>query len=58
MDDDKEESRISEPGIRRGNEDCRGNAKRKSPKIYLYIFCGEKIDKHTCFSMKIKTMDL
>ena len=38
---------ISEPGIRRGNEDSRGNENRKSRKKN---FSTEKqIDKHTFF---------
>ena len=38
---------IPEPGIRRGNEDSRGNENQKSRKK---IFSAEKqIDKHTFF---------
>ena len=47
---------FSEPGIRRGNEDSRGNENRKSRKNILSV--GKKIDKHTFLSMKIKMMDL
>ena len=43
----KLESAVSEPGIRRGNEDSRGNENRKSRKKF---FSAEKqIDKHTFF---------
>ena len=45
-----------EHGIRRGNEDSRGNEKRRSRK--RYIFREKKIDKHSFFYMKFKMMDL
>ena len=40
---------LTEPGIRRGNEDSRRNENGKLWK---------KIDKHTSFSRKIKMVDL
>ena len=45
----------SEPGIHHGNEDSRVMKIENRRNI---IFCGEKIDKHTFFPMKIKMMDL
>ena len=45
-------SNSSEPGIRRGNEDSRGNEHRKSQKIF---FCSmeKKIDKYTFFKQPV-----
>ena len=37
----------TEPGIRRGNEDSRGNENRKSRKKFLSA--EKQIDKHTFF---------
>ena len=47
---------LAKPGICRGNEDsCRNENQKSQEKIFSM---GEKIDNHTCFSMKFKMMDL